>query len=156
MQEVIDDRLKRLDALIAKNASEGFKTSIWIEPEDVIWAVEKSRPMPRLRPLAKTPTCMTVPAPGCGSREFTTASISGIRGGRCLERFMARLGERYRDNLNVLCYEVFEEPARCWTIRIPSPAQTIKHRGYSCVGPKAFRGSWDGNVRHWRSQCRLE
>jgi len=134
LDEVVADRFERLDALIARNAAEGFKTSIWVEPDDIVWALQKEHGTDVYLHDADGNYYRK-------SRIHNSANIWHPAVVAHLERFMAEMGSRYRDNPDVLCYEIFEEPSLVLSDPRPKPGSTLAHvpSGYSAPARRAFR-----------------
>ncbi|HJN18259.1 MAG TPA: beta-galactosidase [Armatimonadota bacterium] len=133
VDDVMAARIAVLDSLIGRNATEGLKTSIWVEPEDIVWALEAEL----------GPEVYLHAADGTHyrrSRIHNSVNIFHPEVRRQLQRFMTALGEHYRDNANVLCYELFEEPALVLSDPKPEPGGALSRQpaGYSDAARDAF------------------
>jgi len=134
VDESVESRLALMDDIISTNAAEGFKTSIWVEPESVVRALEEEYgPAVYLHDRLGTYYRR--------SRIHTSVNIWHPAVVSELERFMTTLGERYRDNPNVLCYEIFEEPSLVISNPRPKRGTKLEHgpAGYSDPARLAFR-----------------
>ena len=134
VDDIIAEGLTRLDALIARNAAEGLKTSVWVEPEDIVWALEGQ----------VGPGVFLQAADGTRyqrSRIHNSVNIWHPEVAAQLERFMTALGEHLSDSPDVLCYELFEEPALVLSNPKPKPGEALSHKpaGYSEQAREQFR-----------------
>jgi hypothetical protein len=128
--------VSRIEALVARNALEGFKTSIWIEPDDVITALERQHG-PEVYLHAADGTYYS------RSRIHNNANFWHPAVVEALESFLRGIGERFVANPNVLCYELFEEPDLVFAPANPPEGQALPRHagGYSKHAKEAFQNS---------------
>jgi len=134
LDTILADAFARLDILIATNARHGMKTSVWIEPDRVVRALEQESGNDIYLHDSEGRFYRR-------SRIHNSANIWHPRVVEQLKTFVTRLGERYRDNPDVLCYEVFEEPALVLSDPSPAPGSTISltATGYGEAATRAYR-----------------
>lgn len=134
VDDVIRDRVRRMTELVERNRREGFKTSIWIEPDDLLAALAREYG-PEVYLHAADGTYLERP------RIHNNANIWHPAVVEALESFLRSIGERFRDNPNVLCYELLEEPDLMFSPAIPSSGQPLSRHvgGYSTQAKAAFR-----------------